>query len=219
MAIITTAQFKTYRSISASTWDTLLGVLITAAQAKIERYCDRIFDPGNQTETFDGNDSDTLLLKAIPVTSITSVTITGDSGTTSTLASTAYRVNALTGELFRLGATSGRFPTDAYGATYSTAEFGIAPCWPIGFQNVTVVYVGGYSTMPTDLQLAMYQYVDAIFSPIENGAGVDPTMSGETLGAYSYQRGGMQVMANGTAVMPLSAFMMDLLRPFRRAVT
>lgn len=187
MAIITTAQFKTYASITASTWDALLDVLIPAAQADAERFCGRLFDSATRTETLNGDDAGCFVLKHAPIASITSVKYVAVDGTKTTLPSTSYKFDAETGELYLVPLAVAKATTyDALGIPSSVWQLG--PQFSRGFQNYEVVYVGGYSSMPADLQLGMYQYVAELFAPIKSGAVQDTSLSSETIGAYSYSR-------------------------------
>ncbi|MBX3376051.1 MAG: hypothetical protein KF678_03495 [Phycisphaeraceae bacterium] len=190
MAIIATSNYKAYAGITVSTWDTLLNTLITAAQAKVERYCNRVFDTATFTEYYSGDDAGCLILKNTPITSVTSVSYVAPDGNNYALPTNAYRFDPETGELFLI-------PRGLKKATASNS-LGVPyisnwqrPSFSEGFRNYVVVYVGGYGgtyVMPTDLQLAMYQYVDELFVPVKNGAAVDTSMQNETLGDYSYTR-------------------------------
>lgn len=201
MAIISTTEYKAWRSISASTYDTILGVLIPAAQAALERYCERVFDSATFTdEAHDGNGSEWIIAKNTPITTMTSVETLDNNGTATVVASTDYRHDPLSGRIFRLGAGRGRIVRDSWG-DIAYPEFGVQPCWPEGFQNILVTYVGGYSsqTMPTDLKLLMYKLVDALFFEVKDGiTGNDPLVSSEKLGDYSYTRATKTLSDNET---------------------
>jgi hypothetical protein len=205
VAVITTAEFKTYRGITVSTWDTLIGNLNAAAQARAERFCGRSFDQTTYTEKHNGGAS-VVMLRNLPVASITSVAITTADGSSSTVASTSYTFNANTGEL--------RLANDEFGFDFDAPEgaarysWGWKPRFPRGLQNVTVVYVGGYSTAPADLKQVLYEMVDEMFSPIYTGQGDSKQYQSESLGQYSYSR------KSADETLRLFA---DRLRPFRRA--
>lgn len=187
MAVITTAQFKTYAGITVTTWDTLLGVLIPACQAEVESYCNRLFDTATYTETFDGDNSGQLQLSNYPITSITSVSYVGPDGTTVAMPSTSYRYEANTGLLTLVPVSYSKSTAyDTMGNPLNEWTYG--PRYNRGFQNYRVVYVGGYSSMPADLQLAMYEYVASKFNPIKNGATADTNLLSESIGDYSYTR-------------------------------
>lgn len=186
--LVTTSEYKAYAGITVSTYDTLIGVLIDIACAQIRRYCGRNltngFETATRTELYDGNGSAELQLKEWPVTSITSVTLVDDAGGTSALETTGdYRADLNTGVLRRLGAQHGRFAYDDMGQV-SAPGWGVSPCWDDGFQNWSVVYVGGYTTIPDDLKYACYQVIDWLYAERRK----NPALQSESLGSYSYTR-------------------------------
>lgn len=195
MAICTAAQYKTFKGISASTYDAQLAVVIPAAQAAVERFCNRVFDTATFTETFSGDASGFYLLKNAPITSITSVSrLTRNSDGTETataLPVQSYRFDAETGELFLVPRGKTKVTShDYFGAPYVSNW--AHPSFTEGFGNYRVVYVGAYGgsySMPTDLQLAFYGYLDeclaAALSAVGGNLGV---LSAETIGDYSYTR-------------------------------
>lgn len=192
MAIITAAQYKTFKGISVTTYDAQLAVVIPAAQSDAERFCGRLFDTATYTETFSGDGSGFYLLKNAPITSITSLsylTRNADGTETATALSVqSYRFDADTGELYLVprGRAWGTF-SDQLGAPYVSGNF-TSPSFSSNFGNYRVVYVGGYSSMPADLQLAMYQYVDHLMALALASPGSPSNLTGETLGDYSYSR-------------------------------
>lgn len=215
MAIISTQNFKDYRGITASTWDTLIGTLITNAQAQAERYCRRTFDTATFTETYDGSGAGVLILRNAPITSITSVSALSRNSdgteTASALSAGTYRFDADSGELFLVprGLVKS-FAFDSLGSPSPTWSRGAS--FTEGFQNYRVVYVGGYGgsySMPADLKQAMYEMVDELFTPIYLGQGDSKQYQSETLGDYSYSR---------KAPEEYSALWKARLEPFRRAI-
>lgn len=208
MAIITASQWKTYKGTSATTWDAQLAVVIPAAQAVAERYCNRLFDTATYTELHDGDGTDTLILKNGPITSITSIKVVDAAGTVlSTYDSTAYVPDLRTGIVKLYDSRYGRLVHDEFGILQNT-QWGNQPYWPRGFQNIQAIYVGGYSSMPADLQLAMYQYVDAILSQSLISVGQNAFTS-ERLGNYQY------ALANASEQFARFA---SLFAPWRRLV-
>lgn len=185
--LVTATEYKTYAGISGSDLDTVIGVMIDIASVQIRRYCGRNlttgFESASRTEVYDGNGYKELQLTEWPVTSITSVTQVLDDGSTSALASTNYRVEGATGRLVRLAARTGRFATSTWGEV-SSPGWGWEPGWDDGFQNWSVVYTGGYSTIPDDLKFACYRLIDWMMGT----RGTNPTLQSESLGSYSYSR-------------------------------
>lgn len=208
MAIITAAQYKTFKGISDTTYDAQLAVVVPAAQAVAERYCNRVFDIGTFTELHDGDGSDTLILKNAPIVSITSIKLVDSAGTVlSTYASTDYVLTLVTAIVKLYDSRYGRLVHDSFGILQNT-NWGNQPYWPRGTQNIQVVYSGGYTSAPADLQLAMYLYVDSILSAATAAVGTG-TYQSERLGNYSY--------ALAMASQKFEAFR-HLFAPWRRLV-
>lgn len=226
MAIISTSDFKTFRNISVSTYDALIGVLIGAGQAQAERYCDRVFDTATYTEKYDGNRTNTLVLRNIPVTTLTSISTIDSSGNTSALDSTSYTYEAATGIVKPCGDAWGWY--DATDTDPQDRRWGDVPAFGKGHQNYQVVYTGGYSsgTMPADLKLAMYLYVGDLFENAlqaytSSGLGGLGPFKSQTLGDWSYTlagESGLLQMANGDWVSSSWAKFANLFNPFRRVV-
>ncbi|MBI4831799.1 MAG: phage head-tail connector protein [Candidatus Lindowbacteria bacterium] len=81
MTDLTTLQdVKEYLDIGAdeTTFDSLLGRLITASSRQIEAYCNRIFEIKSYSECYDGNASDILFLSNTPIVTVTSLAIDGE---------------------------------------------------------------------------------------------------------------------------------------------
>lgn len=184
--LFTATEYKTYAGISASTWDTVLGVLATAVSVMVRRWCDRDeatgFEGGaDKTEYYDGNGSAMLQLREWPVISITSIAERDSEGNLTTLDDAEYRADLRTGVVARHTSGYGRlismsgFPT--------IPGFGHSPNWCVGYQNWKVIYKGGYTTIPGDLKLGCYKVMDAIFAERRKDmAG----LQSESLGDYSY---------------------------------
>lgn len=189
MAIITASDWKSYKGISATTYDAQLAVIIPAAQSAVEKWCDRIFDTATYTEKINGNDWHRIVLRNVPVTTLTSVSVVGPDGSSSTIGSTSYTFEAESGVIGFQPANEGVLVVDDWGAINTNAQWISTPRFSNGFQNISVVYVGGYSsgTMPAGLKLAMYQYVDVLMAQATAGVGAGAFKS-ERLGDYNYER-------------------------------
>jgi uncharacterized phiE125 gp8 family phage protein len=213
VAIITTAEFKTFRGISVSTYDTLIALLIGSAQAQAERYCDRAFDTGTYTEKHNGSRTNTLVLRNAPITSITSISLIDPDGNTTALDSSTYTVQLDSGVVKLAGSLYGWATLDDVDP--SERRWGDLPAFPDGHQNLQVVYVGGYATAPNDLKMAMYMYVDALYARTYATGGEDSAYRSQTLGDWSYERASL-VGINSVDVV--FAKFQNLFNPFRRAV-
>lgn len=190
MAIITNTEFKAYRSISVSTYDTLLTNLIASAQSLVERMTNVKYGNTVYTaEVYDGTGSEILQLRNPPSVT-TAVSIVSDDGTTTALATTDWRENQTTGQLFRIGAEVGRFTWDGYTVNYQEmAQWDVYPRWPVGFQNIQVTYTG--TAADNGMKQLMYELVNRMFSEIQDG-GYDPGLTSETLGDYSWSASGVE---------------------------
>ena len=207
MALITRANYKTYRGETTTTYDSVFDILITSAEAEVRRYCDRNSSTGFQSATYTENyevqgDAE-LQLRETPITSITTVKIRDDTGTLGTaLTSTTYNVELDTGILHLTGVCEGRYATAGvdgwpvqsvgYGDSW-----GASPNLGYGRNRVQVVYVGGYTTIPGDLVQALYEYIDWKFAR----RGRDTTLQSESLGAYSYTRSTPSDAASDAAML------------------
>lgn len=187
MAILTYAQFiAVYPSTGAS--QSLIEALIAVAQAELERFCGRQFETGTYTQVDSGKDQNGITLNNIPITSVTSVSLIADDGTASVIDSTAYRTDLETGRVQFIDGRVGRFLYDDYGVRRQP-QWGFANSLPDRFRNVSTVYVGGYATIPADIQQLIRDMVDAMIANGAGGAGTNFSVTSETLGSYSYTRG------------------------------
>lgn len=143
------ATVKTLLGISASTWDTLLQTLITAASVYIAQHCNRVFaagtPPADVTEYHHGGPR-VIQLKQYPIKSITSLSY----------ASGPY--NARTWNAFD--------PASHYIKDDQTGEIHFDFPVPKGVLNIRAIYQGGYdlagtgaNLTPADLNLACQKLV------------------------------------------------------------
>lgn len=206
MALITVAEYKAYAGITASTWDAQIGVLITAAQKAMERHCNcDSLEAAAYVEYQSSTASDSIVVRNAPINSITSVILVRPDGSETTVSSTGYTYDSLSGVIAYKRSSRGLVVYDYWGYPEGYGD-GVNPNFGTGFKNLKITYNGGWSSVPEDLKFAMYRLVDYMFAT----AGKDTTLTAETLGSYSYQRGG-----DGVAY---STLLMDLCGPFRRMV-
>jgi hypothetical protein len=148
--LVTTANVKSFLDIQTTTWDTVIGTLVTSCSVWIENYCGGLRfknSLSDVTEYYDGDPFEegnkSIFLKNIPIVSITSVSYASGSLSSPTWtaydASTGYVRNDKTGEL-----------------TFYAL--------PVGKQNIRVIYQGGYTSIPEDLQMACLELVARIFN-------------------------------------------------------
>lgn len=136
MALATLAQLKTQLGFKPSDiiQDPKLQLFLDAGSAWVESYCNRLFSQATRTELFHGNRSNAINPRQWPITAVTELRVSstrswGDSS--SLLDSSSYGIS----------------PDGIMIINYS----GI---FPIGFDNVRLIYTAGYATIPADLVLA-----------------------------------------------------------------
>ena len=200
-SLVSLSDYKTIANISGTADDARLTIILSAASTFFRRWCGRNEDTGFNTATwtefYDGTGEESIQLREWPITSITSAQLVDDAGALTTLASTDYRVNLKTGVLSMLGTTLGRKWVEAGVNGIPTTNFEPSPQWPEGIQNVKVIYVGGYSTIPSDIQLVVCQMVDTSLAQ----AGGNRGMQSESIGQYSYSRAKWQDVLDANALM------------------
>lgn len=193
MAVVTAAEYKVFKGISATTYDAQLAVIIPAAQKLAEDYCDVAFDSATFTEYLDGNDWTRICVKNPPIQSITSIASVFADGTSSTIDSTTYTYDAESGVVGFNPSNEGFRTYDNWGeadsGTATTAPWLSTPNFRKGFHNIKIIYVGGYGTYPASLKYAMYMLVDAMLSQALQTPGSAGVYTSERLGDYSYTRG------------------------------
>lgn len=128
--------------VADTSQDTRLERFINAASSMIENYCSRKFKSQTFTEYHDGRQSNAVLLQQYPAQkpSIVAIDGTWNYGTETQLASSDFDVLE-NGWLMLRGST-----------------------FPRGIRNVKVVYVAGYSTIPSDLEESCLMLVEYLYS-------------------------------------------------------
>lgn len=128
--------------------DALLANLIARATVEMQTWMDRALFQATFTEYYDGNAGPTVIVNERPIVSVTSLhdslDQTWDATTVIAAADFAYDRNPSlrnTGQVYR-----------RYGVPFYA-----------GFQNVRVVYVGGYSTVPLDIEEVCIERVAQAF--------------------------------------------------------
>ncbi len=132
-ALTTLAMAKSHLGVTAgdTTQDARVELFINAASQVIETYCDRKFHSQTFTEFQHGRRSNMILLKQYPVTAIASVRIDRD--------------HVFTDSNTLLEATEYSITDDESGIVLYTRQF------PLGYNNVKVVYTAGFATGRTEL--------------------------------------------------------------------
>lgn len=183
-SLISIAEYKVWSGISGTSQDALLTVLVDAVSMEVRRWCDRNttngFESMSRTERYDGNDEQTIQLMEWPVTAVTSVTVYTAGGDSDVLDTDTYRFDGDSGVLSRIDPRLARFPVTAFGTVNST--FSVQPWFERGFNNIEVIYTGGYATIPADLKMACYRLTDLAYAARGRNMGIQS----ESLGGYSY---------------------------------
>ena len=146
--LITTAHYKNYMKVEHNKDDARLDILVESISQLVKTYCgNSIVDyySSTKTEYFDIDDKYTseLFVTESPLTSVTSVAeraTIADSYTTLT-ANTDYYVDTEHDRIFRIDGEK-------------SIEY-----YKKGFASVKVVYNAGFSAVPTDLKLAVFDLV------------------------------------------------------------
>lgn len=167
MALTTTADYKTSRSIGGTDFDTRIAAGIAWAEMYVREYCDRDtsngFESATRTEVYDGTGTEALYLREWPVTAITSVKFrtgiaSGAGVFGDTVASSSYLVHHDGKALIREGGSGDALWCDERPYTLTSQRRGAY--WPEGSQIIEVVYTGGFSTIPATLAEAVHTLVD-----------------------------------------------------------
>lgn len=191
---------KSQLGITVTTWDTELTAILNAAEVMIADWCDRRDNSAGMvatesrwisathTENIPGALQRSVALRFWPVTAITSVTVYGANSTSSVVSSSTYRIDADQRTL-------------KFGGSYQAGwELGLVsfqnippymqPIDPLGgaYPYTAVVYTGGFGsgTVPLSLQQAAIELTSRIFQKRKR----DTTLTGESLGEYSWTGGG-----------------------------
>jgi hypothetical protein len=136
MDYTTTAEVKAFGGLTGSI-DTALALLVTAASAFIDSYCDRDFAlHTGATEIRNGTGTKRIMLFNTPIASVASVSVNGQA----------------------LKASTG--PSDPLGYVYDKDLVYLRDgCFTKGAQNVVIVYTGGFATPPADIKQACIELV------------------------------------------------------------
>lgn len=162
--VVTRADMKNYLNIDSDLWDLLIDRLIGSATTRLERYTGCSFQQKTLVATF-MSVADNVEIPYGPVQTITHVKAIDENGTKTTLTEGSDYV--------------------IYGNNFKTINF-----FESG-QSIEIEYVAGYSTLPSDLSLAVMKQVGMDFEYRENTAGkttVTELSNGAKQFANSYRR-------------------------------
>lgn len=156
--LATLQDLKDFLKMTETTDDDKLYDLLRDADAEVLERCGRNFEQATVTEYHDGECSNRILLDEYPVASVTSVHDDVDRvyGADALIDAADYVCRIKTGELI-----------------YENG------CFADGINNVKVVYVAGYATVPRDIKLACVKLAAANY--IESAAQIEVIESSEAL--------------------------------------
>lgn len=193
-ALTTLAATKVYLDEDGSDDDTLLGAILDGVEVAVGRFCRPLQNDGtnhplasySDTEYYSGEGMDELWLRRFPVTAITSVHVDqngyGGHGSSPFPASTEWTLGTDFVPGFDYGnlRNLGRIVSLRSGAS---GVFGNS--WPIGTQNVKVIYTAGYATTPDDLETAIHMLVQQTWKAQQSGQGDLPKSERHSRYAYT----------------------------------
>ncbi len=161
---VTVAEAKSYLNVDYTSWDTLIGTLISSARTNLERYTGSTFATKTLVATYQ-KVAENIDIPYGPIQSITHVKSIDESGTKTTLtAGTDYLV---TGNNFK-----------------NIRFYGIDT-------PIEIEYVAGYTALPADLKVAILKQVAMDFEFRENvmdSSQVTELSNGAKQHAASYRR-------------------------------
>ena len=150
MAYASLAKIKEHLNVSGTADDAFLTSLQGETDAAIDAYCGRAdgFSSASHTEYIDGGGESVVMLSHAPVTAVASVydDLDGDWESGDLLVATDYRAVESTGEL-----------------VHKTGTF------LDGTGNLKVTYTGGYSSIPSDIELASIRLIGKFYNLRRSG--------------------------------------------------
>jgi hypothetical protein len=140
--LVSLADMKEYLGLSDddATRDDRIGYFINIVSEFVDSYCNREILQGVHTEYHDGPGDSVIMLNQAPVASNPTPTVFVDPdhewSADDKVAEDDWWIDETAGELWR--------------------KDGV---WPLGRRNVRVIYTAGYTTVPYDLQLSVFEAV------------------------------------------------------------
>lgn len=144
--LVTLTEYKAYRGIAGSNDDARVGTIIPMVSELVKTYCGRSFIDHYNTDKVEYFtlkwEQSAIFLSELPIKEVVSVQeISAGSQTVyDTLAADKYVVDPEMDAIYRV-----------YGASRVP--------YPVGINCVKVTYKGGYSAVPADLKLAIFDLI------------------------------------------------------------
>jgi len=164
--LITLNEYKVFNGLNTADLnrDNLLSSLISGWSLSVENYLDIGIASRTRTEFYNGNGTNYINLNHYPITSITSITFDAQGDTPEIFLGTDFVISQDMGTV--------KFsPLAEESRSFS-----------YGFQNIKVIYVAGYLTIPADIKMAMFRLVKSA-SESNQVSGV---FKSESIPDYSY---------------------------------
>lgn len=187
--LVSLADFKQFIGITDSASDGLLYRMLRVATQQIETWCNRTFASATYTEDFDGTGTEKYATRHAPITSITSLnTLSRDSDgveTATAISAGSYRYDSASGVVSLCG---DGWAQQGWSGEDGPATFVVqSPRFEPGFKNYRIVYVAGYTTgtTPLDLQQACIDWAKHAYVNRAANAGMESESIG---GGVSYTR-------------------------------
>lgn len=141
--LVTVEDFKQYKGIKSNDEDGKLQMLVTSISKLVENYCNRTFANTAHVEYFDSKTNE-VILSNFPLISVTSVNISSDGGKTQTalVLDTDYFVDIQNDKVLTVD-----------GSVFNSY-------YTIPYRSLEISYNAGYTTLPEDLKLAIFDIID-----------------------------------------------------------
>lgn len=183
---------KTQLGITGDSEDARLRLFLPQAISIAESYCNRKFCKQTVTEFYDGNGTHDLVLRNVPIVSITNLweDIDRSFGASSLLVDgTDFVYNANSGVVTRINAywpyslQRGRVPVRGLGGYMSYGSQQLVALDQKYTKCIKIEYETGWDAVPMDIQYA----VGSLVACMMREASVGAPLASESLDYYSYQ--------------------------------
>ena len=194
--LVTLAQAQAWLGVTSDPLG-IAAALISSCSTQIQNWIGYQLVQTTYTRTFNGLGGPTMLLPDRPVVSVSSVTVDGISIPQATASTTPGFLN------------DDKFCFITKGGKWSNGQFS-ADQFMRGFQNVTITYTAGYTTIPVDIQQACLLWIAQCFSMVGENPSVKRMRAGDT--EIDFQL--TTVVGKTTLLIP--PIIASILQPYKR---
>lgn len=159
----------------------LIDALIPAFSQSIEKYLNRVLTAADYTEYHDGDSTSDIIVDNPPINSLTSITF---------ISSTDTVVN---GSNFNYDSKAGIIRWKDYNLD-STAD--IIGVFPAGYQNIKIIYNGGWANVPEEIQFLIAEAVIQVFDRREAYGQIENAKLGNQFFNFGKQHIQSLIMTN-----------------------